>query len=100
VSKILTKKFYNREALNVAKDLLGCYLVHKIKGKEIRARIIDVEAYIGEDDLACHASKGRTPRSETLYGEGGRAYVYLIYGMYHIFNVVAEKKRFSCGDHD
>jgi DNA-3-methyladenine glycosylase len=97
VSDILTRKFYNRETLDVAKGLLGCYLVRKIKDKEIRAKIIDVEAYIGEDDLACHASKGRTPRSETLYNEGGTAYVYLIYGMYHIFNIVADKKDFPAG---
>lgn len=83
--------------MKVAKSLLGCYLVRKISNKEIRALITDVEAYIGEDDLACHASKGRTPRSETLYAEGGNAYVYLIYGMYNIFNIVADKKDFPAG---
>ena len=56
--------------------------------------IVETEAYVGEDDLACHASKGRTPRSEALYGESGRAYVYLIYGMYYIMNVVTDKRDF------
>ncbi len=91
---IIGKKFFERDTLEVAKDLLGCFLVRKIGNKTIRAMIVDVEAYVGEDDLACHASKGRTPRSEVLYGEAGRAYVYLIYGMYYIMNVVTEKKNF------
>lgn len=92
--KILEKKFYQRPTLDVARDLLGCVIVRKIGKKEMRAMITDVEAYIGEDDLACHASKGRTKRSEVLYGEAGHAYVYLIYGMYHIMNVVTEEKDF------
>jgi len=91
---VLKKSFYNRPTLEVARDLLGCYIVRKIGKKSIQAMIVDVEAYIGEDDLACHASKGRTPRSEVLYGEAGRAYVYLIYGMHHIMNVVTEKGDF------
>lgn len=78
----------------MARELLGCFLVRKTGPREIRAMITDVEAYVGEDDLACHASKGRTPRSEVLYGPAGRAYVYLIYGMYHIMNVVTERKDF------
>lgn len=94
---IVDRSFYSRDALTVAKELLSCVIVRKIGRKEIRARIIDVEAYIGEDDLACHASKGRTSRSEILYGEPGHAYVYLIYGMYYIFNVVVERKDFPAG---
>lgn len=91
---ILKRSFYNRSTLDVAKDLLGCIIVRKIGKQETRALITDVEAYIGENDLACHASKGRTPRSEVLYGQPGHAYVYLIYGMYFILNVVTEKKEF------
>lgn len=97
MAKPIGKKFYVRSALDVAKDLLGCFIIRKIGSKEIRAKITDVEAYIGEDDLACHASKGRTTRSEILYGSGGNAYVYLIYGMYNILNVVVEKKDFPAG---
>lgn len=74
--------------------MLGCFLIRKIGRKVIRAKITEVEAYIGEDDLACHASKGRTKRTETMYGEPGYAYVYLIYGMYHCLNIVTEEKDF------
>jgi len=88
----LQKNFYRRETLTVAKQLLGCFLMRKIGRKVIRARITEVEAYIGEDDLACHASKGRTKRTEIMYGEPGHAYVYMIYGMYHCLNIVTEKK--------
>ena len=91
---VIGRKFYNQNTLKVAKDLLGCFLVRKIKGKTIKAMITETEAYMGEDDLASHASKGRTPRTELMYGEAGHAYVYMIYGMYHCLNVVTEKKDF------
>lgn len=91
---ILSRRFYERNTLSVAKNLLGCILVRKIGQKEIRAVIMETEAYMGEDDLASHASRGRTPRTEIMYGEAGRAYVYLIYGMYHCLNIVTEKKNF------
>jgi DNA-3-methyladenine glycosylase len=94
MSKILPKKFYQKNTLKVAQSLLGCFLVRKIGNKIIKGMISETEAYIGEDDLACHASKGRTPRTEIMYGEAGRAYVYLIYGMYHCLNIVTEKKNF------
>lgn len=92
--KPLSHSFYTRPTLDVAQELLGCFLVRKVGRKVWRARIVEVEAYIGEDDLACHASKGRTKRTEVMYGEAGHAYVYLIYGMYHLLNIVTENKDF------
>lgn len=91
---ILKKNFYNQNTLKVAKDLLGCFLIRKIGKKIIRAMITETEAYMGEDDLASHASKGRTPRTELMFGEAGHAYVYMIYGVYHCLNIVTEKKDF------
>jgi DNA-3-methyladenine glycosylase len=88
------RKFYSRNTLTVAKDLLGCFLVRGYRGKIIRGMITETEAYVGEDDLASHASRGRTPRTEVMYGQSGNAYVYMIYGMYHCLNVVTEKKDF------
>lgn len=94
MENILPRSFYTRETLKVAKELLGCYVVRKIGRKIIRAKIIETEAYIGEDDLACHASKGRTTRTEVMYGTAGYTYVYMIYGMYHCLNVVTEAEGF------
>lgn len=91
---VLKRKFYQQDTLRIAQDLLGCFLVRKINGKIIKGIITETEAYIGEDDLACHASRGRTPRTEIMYGEAGHAYVYMIYGMYHCLNIVTERKNF------
>ena len=85
---ILPRKFYLRPTLEVAKDLLGKYLVYKDKA----GKIIEVEAYIGQKDLACHASKGKTKRNEAMFLEGGHIYIYLIYGIYHCLNIVTGKK--------
>lgn len=82
-------EFYNRDALTVAKDLLGKVLVHKMGDKEIKARIVEVEAYTGIEDKASHTyGDKRTSRTETMYKRGGHLYVYLIYGMYSLMNVV------------
>jgi len=81
--------FYARPADVVARELLGQVLSVRRAGRLVNARIVETEAYLGERDLACHASRGRTRRTETLYGPPGTAYVYLIYGMHHLFNVVA-----------
>src|ERR1700742_64545 len=84
----LGRDFFEREAGTVARGLIGKVMVHRIHGKELRSRIVETEAYVGEHDLACHAAKGRTKRTEVMYGEGGHAYVYFIYGMHEMFNVV------------
>lgn len=81
--------FYQQNAVAVAEKLLGKILVRTFDdGTVVRYVITETEAYLGEEDKACHASKGRTQRTEIMYAEGGRAYVYLIYGMYWMLNVV------------
>ncbi len=85
----LTREFYTRDVLDVAPDLVGKDLVMGLPGGNYARHMInEVEAYRGEEDLACHAAKGRTARTEVLYHEGGRLYVYFIYGMYWMLNVV------------
>ncbi len=91
---IINKSFYNQNTLKVAQDLLGCFLVRKKGKKIIRVRITETEAYRGFDDLASHASKGKTERNELMFGEAGRTYIYLIYGMHWMLNIVTEEKDF------
>ncbi len=83
------RAFYQQPAITLAGALIGTLLVRRIRGKEFRGRIVETEAYVGEHDLACHASKGRTARTDVMFGEGGHAYVYLIYGMHQMLNIVA-----------
>jgi len=94
----LTREFYARETLQVAKELLGKILVHEVNGVKLRGKIVETEAYIGSIDKACHAYGGKhTPRLTTLYGRPGIAYVYFIYGMYHCFNVITKEEGFPEG---
>lgn len=85
----LSPDFFQRDVLTVAPELLGKMLVRQFEDGHIeRYRITEVEAYRGEEDLACHAAKGRTARTEVLYHTGGKVYMYLIYGMYWMLNFV------------
>ncbi|MCF6460248.1 DNA-3-methyladenine glycosylase [Clostridium sp. Cult3] len=89
----LDRNFYSRDTLTVAKELLGKVLVHNVDGKLLKGKIVETEAYLGIKDKAAHSYGGkRTKRVETMYGQPGRAYVYLIYGMYYCFNIVAERE--------
>ena len=88
--KKLPREFYNRETTAVARSLLGLHLVHRSQNIERIGKIVEVEAYLGEHDFASHSSKGLTKRTAVMFGQPGFAYVYLIYGMYHCFNVVTE----------
>src|SRR5262249_27636737 len=92
--RMLPLSFYNNSTLNIAENLLGKYLVRQY-GKRVQAgRIVEVEAYIGENDPACHAFRGLTPRTKIMYGPPGYAYVYFTYGMYFMLNVVTEAAGF------
>ncbi|MBI2063627.1 MAG: DNA-3-methyladenine glycosylase [Candidatus Yanofskybacteria bacterium] len=91
-SKRLGTTFFNRSTLTVAQELLGKFLVRRIRRKTISVMITETEAYCGPSDLASHASRGRTKRTEVMFGPPGHAYIYLIYGMYHCFNIVTEKE--------
>lgn len=84
----LEHRFFDRDTELVARELLGCLLVHRSDGVERIGRIVETEAYLGAEDLAAHSSKGITPRTRIMFGPPGYAYVYLIYGVHHCINVV------------
>jgi len=85
----LPRRFYRRDAVTVARALLGQRLVRIINGQRLSGVIVEVEAYLGVEDKAAHTFGGRrTPRNETMWGDGGHAYVYFTYGMHHCVNVV------------
>jgi DNA-3-methyladenine glycosylase len=86
----LGRAFFSRPTLEVARELLGKTLVRIEEGEAVGGTILETEAYIGEQDDACHARAGRTPRTEVMYGQAGFAYVYLNYGLHWLFNIVTE----------
>lgn len=88
MNKKLTGEFFNRDCLEAAPELVGKIIVRRLpSGEVLRERISETEAYRGEEDKACHASKGRTKRTEILYGKSGKIYVYLCYGMHWLMNI-------------
>jgi DNA-3-methyladenine glycosylase len=91
--RVLGPEFFDRDTVAVARDLLGKVLVREVAGKALWGRLVEVEAYLGPDDLAAHSSGGRrSPRNEVMYGPPGNAYVYLTYGMHHCLNFVTGPK--------
>lgn len=93
--KKLERPFYEGETLEVAKELLGKYMVHETKDGRTVGKIVEVEAYIGPEDPACHAYQGKcTSRTQIMFGQGGHAYVYLIYGVYYCMNIVTNQESF------
>lgn len=90
--KPLPRSFYDRDTAQVAEDLLGKLLVHTTGTHTFVGKIVETEAYLGPHDLAAHSAKGRTKRTEVMFGPPGHAYVYLIYGMYHCMNIVTQEE--------
>ncbi|HYM11505.1 MAG TPA: DNA-3-methyladenine glycosylase, partial [Bryobacterales bacterium] len=89
-SSVLPREFYARHTEQVARELLGAYLVHRIGNRVLAGKIVETEAYLGLADRAAHAWHGVTDRTQVIFGPPGHAYVYLIYGMYECLNLVAE----------
>jgi DNA-3-methyladenine glycosylase len=90
----LPRTFFSRPTRTVAHELLGCLLVRHLNGDRLSGIIVETEAYIGEEDLACHAKAGKTPRTQVMYGPAGFSYVYFTYGMHWMLNVVTESEEF------
>jgi len=90
--RVLSLSFFNRPTLAVAESLLGKYLVRRIGRKTVAAMITEVEAYDGPKDKACHAHRGKTPRNAVMFGPAGHWYVYFVYGMHWMLNIVTGHK--------
>lgn len=95
--RLLDRAFYARPAEAVARGLLGAYLVHQAPAGRAAGRIVEVEAYVGPHDQASHARRGPTPRNRVMYGPPGHAYVYLIYGVSCLFNVICGRQGYPAG---
>ena len=85
---VLPPSWFERDTLEVARDLLGKLVVREVGGRRLTGRLVEVEAYCGPDDLAAHSARGLTPRTRTMFGPPGHAYVYLVYGLHHCLNFV------------
>ncbi|UCE52012.1 MAG: DNA-3-methyladenine glycosylase [Desulfobacterales bacterium] len=94
--RILSHDFYNRDTIQVAKDLLGKKLVRRFKDRNLSGMVVETEAYLGSTDSASHAYKGQTPRNSVMFGPAGRAYVYFVYGMHYMLNIVTQDEGTPC----
>lgn len=92
--RVLGRSFFSRPTLRVAKELLGKYLARRLSGRILRFKIIEVEAYDGFQDRASHASRGKTERNKIMFENGGRWYVYFVYGMHWMLNIVTGAKNY------
>lgn len=92
MTRVLSQKFFERKALVVAQELLGKFIVRKIEGRKVAMMITETEAYVGPHDKASHAARGRTARTEVMFGPPGHWYVYFVYGMHWMLNIVTDRK--------
>ena len=90
----IDRRFFRQETLEVAKQLLGTKIVRQQGEITLSAMIVETEAYVGPNDSACHAAKGKTQRTQIMFGEAGHAYIYFVYGMHYMFNIVTESVNF------
>jgi len=88
---VLTRRFFSRDPVTVARALLGKKLVRELDGDRMSGMVTETEAYLGTSDSASHAFRGRTPRNAVMFGPAGVAYIYFVYGMHHLLNVVTGK---------